>query len=695
MNIMRYFFELSVKQAGYSRIGRIILSKETKSYINTPEIVIPMKRILMNHLGFLEEFQEHKLFLLTKEIYLKIGFLREKFKDTGFIFTHNGTLSKFNEILARNLEKISKNNVICIIPFSIPTTSISKDFAINEIIHYLHHAEKLISKYPNIIFGLSIRIFDYPELIEYYFSFIKKAPNIKLLNLLDLFDNFLKYRRILEALIQIKSNLDNNLVLMASGKIVPNQYPFLVYLGIDLINPTYMLYLSSENFYNTIEFLLPIYKVHDFPCSCFACSGELRKVKEIKYSGKKLELLSLHNIISANNQLNKIKQYLKTEDFRNFVEKAVLNDLNLISALKILDNTYYDHIKYETPVIQQNKKINCIGALSYNRPDFRYFRQRLLQTFTPEPWTRLILIYPCSSKKPYSKSKSHRAFQKIMRRFPDFPNFQEVILTSPLGAIPRQYEDIYPVNSYDISVTGIWDSEEITITANMLKELLQNYNENIPVICHLKGKGYHKVIKRVQKSLNHKFYFSEVKEKLISKESLNSLYEKIKDLKDIYQPQENIPLKNRIQKSWDRKLLKIIDYQLGKGMGIKLIQNGCKVKKDVRSGKLLIYEKESNKFLGRFSIESGQVELKLNYINSLNFISNFDSSIVFDGNKITGSTLFRPGIVEFSSELKPGQVVIILNKNKEEAIGLGYLIVGKNYIKNTTSGKIVEIYEKL
>ena len=61
---MRYFFELSVKEAGYSRIGRIILSKEAKIYINTPEIVIPMKKTLMNHIGFLEEFQEHKLFLL-------------------------------------------------------------------------------------------------------------------------------------------------------------------------------------------------------------------------------------------------------------------------------------------------------------------------------------------------------------------------------------------------------------------------------------------------------------------------------------------------------------------------------------------------------------------------------------------------------------------------------------------------------
>jgi archaeosine synthase len=692
---MSYFYEILTKQAGYSRIGRIILSKEAKKYIGTPEIVIPMKRMLMNYLGFLEEFQDHKIFLITKEIYLKIGFLREKFKDTGFLFTHNGTLAKFNEILERNIDNISQNNVLCLIPFNVPNTIISKEFAVNEITNYLQRAKKIVSEHSNILFGLSIRIFDYPDLIELYSLFIKEHSNIKILNLLDLFDNFAKYRKILEAIVNIKSNLDNNTVLMASGKIVPSQFPFLIYLGIDLINASYMVYLSSENFYDTTEYLLPIYKVHDFPCSCFACKSVLKKIKQEKYSGEKLELLCLHNIISAKNFVNKIKQYLKTEDFRNFLEKAVLNDLNLISALKILDRNYYDILKYETPITQQNKIIKCIGVSSYHRPDFREFRERLISTFTPESWTSLILIYPCSSKKPYSESKSHKAFQKVMRKFPEFPDFQEIILTSPLGAIPRQFENIYPVSSYDISVTGFWDTEEIKITANMLLEILQKYNTEIPIICHLKGKGYQRVIKKVSKLLDHDIYFTEVEESLITKDSLNSLYKKIEELKDKYHPKESLSAKDQNHKTWNRKLIKILDYQFGVGTGMMLMNDSIKIKKDNRRNKLEISDSKSKEVIGYFKFDSGQIELTLDGAKRLFPLSKIEKHLVFDGDVIKGSTLFRPGIIEYSAELKPKDIVLILNKKKENVIGLGQLIIGKNFIRNSNSGKVVEIYEKL
>ena len=72
--------------------------------------------------------------------------------------------------------------------------------------------------------------------------------------------------------------------------------------------------------------------------------------------------------------------------------------------------------------------------------------------------------------------------------------------------------------------------------------------------------------------------------------------------------------------------------------------------------------------------------------------SNF---IVFDGQKIKGNTLFRPGILSFSLNLVPKDTVVIFDENKEKIIGLGSLIVGSNYIKNSKTGKIVNVYEKI
>ena len=62
---MTYFFELLNKNIGYSRIGRVILSKKLKKYVTTPNIIIPMRSLLLNNLNFLEEFENHKVFIIN------------------------------------------------------------------------------------------------------------------------------------------------------------------------------------------------------------------------------------------------------------------------------------------------------------------------------------------------------------------------------------------------------------------------------------------------------------------------------------------------------------------------------------------------------------------------------------------------------------------------------------------------------
>ena len=333
---MNYFFELIANRIGYSRIGRISLSRDQKLYINTPNIIIPIKISLMKQFSFIQEFEDHKLFIISKEIFLKIGFLREKFKDTGFIFSYNGTLENFEDILIRNLEIFSEDKIISILPFNIPTTSINKDFAEKEINEYLKNAKEILEKYPNLNFGISIKIFDYSELFKLYIPIIIQNENVRLINLSDVFDNFGNFRGISRIISDIKTELDNNLVVMASGRIIPKFYPILIYLGVDLIDSSYLLYLSAENFYDTIEYLLPIYKVRYLPCACVACKGKLKNLFDIKYSSEKIDLLCLHNLISATNYMNKINQYLNYEDYRAFVEKSTFDETNLISISVIL-----------------------------------------------------------------------------------------------------------------------------------------------------------------------------------------------------------------------------------------------------------------------------------------------------------------------------------------------------------------------
>lgn len=688
---MDFFFELLKNRAGFSRIGRINLLG-TKKPIKTPTLVIPFKKVLMDDFDFIDSFGDHKIFLISEQKYLKNRVIDRDFKASGFIYTHRGTLKRFRQILKERKNIILNQDVIPLIPFNIPTTSINLGFARGEIKYHLSQIEQILEKYPNINFGLSIKLFEYLELFDLFKPLFEKHNNIKILNFVDLLDNLSYYRNILGLIIEIKRELDPNLVLMASGKLTSKYCPILIYLGFDLINVSHLAYLATENFYDAIETLLPTYKIKYLPCNCLACKGRLKDLLQEKYSSEKMSLLSYHNLITAKNYMDKAIQYLHTEDFRAFVEKASLNDLNFSSMLKILDRNYYNTVKFYTQLLQKNKTIESLSPSSYYRPDFSFFRNNVVERFQPEYWTRLILLLPCSAKKPYSQSRSHQMFYNAIRSFREFPTFQEIILTSPLGAIPRQLENIYPVNCYDISVTGLWNTEEIEIASDMLSNLLKKYDPEIPIVCHLEG-GYQEIAKAAEAKCSHKFYFSNIEEHPTSKEALNSLEQLINKHKNDYDPPKHLPNSSKLTKTWIRKLAKIIDYQFGNGFGDKIVKNGIRYNENRFNNKMFFFDENSDEKLGMFRYAKGQLRLTIKGAEKIAFDEDFTNYIVFDGASIRGNTLFRPGIKKHPENLLPNQIICILDKNKENVIAMGEMIVSSTFIENSTSGRIVKLYE--
>ncbi len=93
--------------------------------------------------------------------------------------------------------------------------------------------------------------------------------------------------------------------------------------------------------------------------------------------------------------------------------------------------------------------------------------------------------------KPYSKSRSHRKFRKIIRNAAQKWNkfISEIIITSPIGLAPRELEEVFPVAHYDISVTGEWDAEELKLTASSIIEWVKKLSNNVKLIAYVHG-GY-------------------------------------------------------------------------------------------------------------------------------------------------------------------------------------------------------------
>jgi archaeosine synthase len=60
----------------------------------------------------------------------------------------------------------------------------------------------------------------------------------------------------------------------------------------------------------------------------------------------------------------------------------------------------------------------------------------------------------------------------------------EVIVTSPLGLVPRELELFYPAQDYDIPVTGHWDSDEKRMAEDMVSWLVESQGYDM-VVSHL------------------------------------------------------------------------------------------------------------------------------------------------------------------------------------------------------------------
>jgi len=106
---------------------------------------------------------------------------------------------------------------------------------------------------------------------------------------------------------------------------------------------------------------------------------------------------------------------------------------------------------------------------------------RVVTRYIPPKNADVAVLLPCSARKPYSLSQSHRKFQQAVGG-----RAHELIVTSPLGLVPRELETVYPAMHYDVPVTGYWDAEECAVIAGLLERYFAKHRYR-RIIAHLEG----------------------------------------------------------------------------------------------------------------------------------------------------------------------------------------------------------------
>lgn len=301
-------------------------------------------------------------------------------------------------------------------------------------------------------------------------------------------------------------------------------------------------------------------------------------------------------------------------------------------------------------------KVLCVTELSLHRPEAHRWRERMNHL---EPQGEVVVILPCSMRKPYSQSKSHMIFKRATK------GFQEVILTSPFGICPREMEGTYPIQSYDVSTTGEWSQEEINVTGRCLQE----YVKDKPVIAHVAG-GYREVC---QKYLENAVYTCD-DGKTTSRESMYNLRSALKNYNKIKDKNKSL-----------KKLRSIARYQFNGLEADAMIPDGSKI-----TGRFNRRIKYENKQIATLLFETGRYSLNLEGGRILKDMNKNWVKIDFN---LQTNTLFAPGVVDSLPDIIPRDEVVIVKD--DDVVGVGKAVLAGGEMKRADKGVAVRIRHRI
>jgi len=461
-------------------------------------------------------------------------------------------------------------------------------------------------------------------------------------------------RLFVECMLALRERQPYNVPVYAPALAEPANLAVLVLCGVDLVDDVACLDAAMRGEAFTREGRLQWEKL---VCHCPECHEREMDEQSLE---ERLESVYRHNLWMLREELESVRHHLAMGRLREYAEAKRGFSSWACVAMSILDSMYgrvepFVHAYSATP-------LRANTELSLRRVEVVRFASRVMERFTPRTCDTLVLL-PCSARKPYSTSPSHRAFMRITGRF----DVQEVIITSPLGVVPRELELVYPCAHYDIPVSGIWSEDEIAWGTRCLTRFLERtHYENIVV--HAEG-GFLEVCRRAAAQLGYEPIYT-CEGAPTSPESLRALKEA---LERMAQPAPRRGMGDVVHA--------MCDYQFGAGLSERLIQGSMRL--EGRYPRLRVYEQ------GRhlFSTVPEHGKLSLSVLAGERLLQ-CDAYRVSIGEFVPHGSITVRGITSVSPEVRAGDEVVFYG---ERCMGVGTALMGATEMQSSTYGAAISV----
>ena len=473
-------------------------------------------------------------------------------------------------------------------------------------------------------------------------------------------------KKLVDYIVNLKEEIGYQKLIYIPSIVNQSNLALLTYLGIDLFDSTSAIVAARNN--NLFFEIGQINKneLNEIPCNCPICLNYSSNPKEMKFE----DILN-HNYYSLINEIKHVRNSIYQENLRNLVESRIKSDPNLTTILRNLDRNHFDYLEKNTSV-NSSGKIIATSSEALSRPEIKRFQERIIERYKKPKSAKILLLLPCSARKPYSFSKSHKLFRETLFSTKNPHIVHEVIITSPIGIVPRDLELVYPPSSYDIPVTGIWDEQE----KKMITDLLNKY---------LKHNSYEKIISHLPEELNDFILpvlnnpITTCIEKPNSNKSLEKLNEKLNTEISKY---EKIKTQERDKKDIES----LASYQFGSKIAKKLMKNA------IIKGKYPYKKIFSNNIqLGMITRERGLISLTINGAEKLLDSDKYWVEI-YDDFKLIGS-IFAPGVKNADDNIRIGEEVIVIKNRKLAAVGVSQM--NGEEMKKSDHGEAVKIRHRI
>lgn len=445
-----------------------------------------------------------------------------------------------------------------------------------------------------------------------------------------------EYRYLVKILRALRERFPN---LMIIADLEPFFYPLAVYLGVDAFDTRSL-------------------RLYDFESKGFTQYSPFLWGKEPNSLNFARETILL------------VRKALESGKLRYLVENLFYTQYHA-GILRIADLEHADYLEKYTPI--QKETVYFISDASIRRPEVRRWHSRVIERFTPPKNTELVLLFPCSARKPYSFSRSHTLYRRAVKEAlgSGISRVHELILTSPFGVVPREWEWLA---KYDIVVTGHWSEEEIKPAAELLAKTLEKYPKDVPIIAHL-DEAYVEIAKLASELSGREIIFTDVKNGTTSRESLSSLTETLKEF-------ELEGTKEDRTYRYFENIRKVFDFYFGVGAGEAVLPDNGHVKGS-KMLRLFVENQQTGTFRdGVISVTPFGMQRIYDSLNAYWVKIDFD---------LRGD-VFAVGVNEADPVIRPDDIVAVVRD--EQVVGVGKAVLSGEEMVRAKKGVAVKVRKR-